>query len=100
MTFTESEGFATARQGTVDECKIGGAERSAVAEGKQTLTQHSGQWSASDLPSAQGDFKQVSKKSTVSLSHLFFFCWPHFPVLSLHHFVIASALCSVPITRR
>lgn len=59
MIFTESEGFATARQETADECKISRVERSVVVEGKRTLTQHTGQWSASDLPSAQGDFKQV-----------------------------------------
>ncbi|CAG11179.1 unnamed protein product [Tetraodon nigroviridis] len=58
VTFTESEGFATARQETVDECKMGRVERSVVVEGKRTLAQHSGQRSASDPPSAQGDFKQ------------------------------------------
>lgn len=53
MTFTESEGS------TVDECKISRVERSKVVEGKRTLMQQSGQWSGSDLPSVQGDFKQV-----------------------------------------
>lgn len=72
MTFTESKGFATARQVTVDESKISRVDRSTVAEGDQTLAQHSGQRSASDLPSAQGGFKQVCKKSAFFLSHLLF----------------------------
>lgn len=91
MTFTESEGFATARRETEGECKISRDERSTVVEGKRTLSQ--GQRSASDLPSAQGHFKQVCKTSRLFISSAFFLVMRSSSIV-LPHFFIASALCS------
>ncbi|XP_077426311.1 uncharacterized protein ank2a isoform X2 [Vanacampus margaritifer] len=57
VTFAESEGFS-ASQATAEVRKVSLAERTTVVEGKRTVT-HKGDLSlASDLPSAQEDFKQ------------------------------------------
>ncbi|XP_077380953.1 uncharacterized protein ank2a isoform X2 [Festucalex cinctus] len=57
VTFAESEGFS-ASQATTEVRKVSLAERTTVVEGKRTVT-HKGDLSlASDLPSAEEDFKQ------------------------------------------
>ncbi|XP_054635265.1 ankyrin-2-like isoform X2 [Dunckerocampus dactyliophorus] len=58
VTFSEREGFSTSQQETSEVRKVSLAERTTVVEGKRTVT-HKGDMSlASDLPSAQEDFKQ------------------------------------------
>nr|XP_057901926.1 ankyrin-2-like isoform X4 [Doryrhamphus excisus] len=58
VTFSECEGFSTSQQETSGIRKVSLAERTTVVEGKRTVT-HKGDMSlASDLPSAQEDFKQ------------------------------------------
>ncbi|XP_061832981.1 uncharacterized protein ank2a isoform X1 [Nerophis lumbriciformis] len=57
VTFSECEGFSTSQE-TSEIRKVSLAERTTVVEGKRTVT-HKGDMSlASDLPSAQDDFKQ------------------------------------------
>ncbi|KAI3352437.1 hypothetical protein L3Q82_005391 [Scortum barcoo] len=59
VTFTECEGFSASRQETDEGCKVSCTEKTMVVEGKRTVT-HQGDTSlASDLPSAQDDFKQA-----------------------------------------
>ncbi|XP_061883255.1 ankyrin-2-like isoform X5 [Entelurus aequoreus] len=58
VTFSECEGFSTSQE-TSEIRKVSLAERTTVVEGKRTVT-HKGDMSlASDLPSAQDDFKQA-----------------------------------------
>ncbi|XP_061762452.1 uncharacterized protein LOC133556490 isoform X2 [Nerophis ophidion] len=57
VTFSECEGFSTSQE-TSEIRKVSLAEQTTVVEGKRTVT-HKGDLSlASDLPSAQDDFKQ------------------------------------------
>ncbi|XP_061762478.1 uncharacterized protein LOC133556490 isoform X5 [Nerophis ophidion] len=58
VTFSECEGFSTSQE-TSEIRKVSLAEQTTVVEGKRTVT-HKGDLSlASDLPSAQDDFKQA-----------------------------------------
>lgn len=59
MTFTECEGFLASSREGADGCKVNCAEKSTVVEGKRTMTHQGDPSLASDLPSAQDDFKQV-----------------------------------------
>ena len=42
-----------------EDCKVSCIERTTVVEGERTMTHHGDPSLASDLPSAQDDFKQV-----------------------------------------
>uniref|UniRef100_A0A3B4YP71 Ankyrin 2 n=1 Tax=Seriola lalandi dorsalis TaxID=1841481 RepID=A0A3B4YP71_SERLL len=59
VTFTESEGFSASRQETGEGCQVSRVERTTVVEGERTMTHHGDPSLASDLPSAQDDFKQA-----------------------------------------
>lgn len=59
MTFAECEGFSASRQDTVEGCKVSHVEKTTVVEGERTLTHQGDPSLASDLPSAQDDFRQV-----------------------------------------
>ncbi|XP_068583882.1 serine-rich adhesin for platelets-like isoform X1 [Cebidichthys violaceus] len=59
VTFTECEGFSASNQEPAEGCTVSRVERTMVVEGERTMT-HQGDLSlASDLPSAQKDFKQA-----------------------------------------
>ncbi|XP_045903331.1 ankyrin-2-like isoform X2 [Micropterus dolomieu] len=58
VTFTECEGFTASKQETAKGCKVSRVERTAVVEGERTMTHQGDPFLASDLPSAQDDFKQ------------------------------------------
>ncbi|KAM7419163.1 hypothetical protein PAMA_016337 [Pampus argenteus] len=59
VTFTECEGFSASRQETTEGCKVSQEERTTVVEGERTMTHQGDPSLASDLPSAQEDFKQA-----------------------------------------
>ncbi|TDH16139.1 hypothetical protein EPR50_G00016730 [Perca flavescens] len=58
VTFAECEGFSASSQETAEGCKVSRVERTAVVEGERTMTHWGDPSLASDLPSAQDDFKQ------------------------------------------
>ncbi|XP_035856188.1 ankyrin-3 isoform X9 [Sander lucioperca] len=59
VTFAECEGFSASSQETAEGCKVSRVERTAVVEGERTMTHRGDPSLASDLPSAQDDFKQA-----------------------------------------
>uniref|UniRef100_A0A8C4IP48 Ankyrin-2 n=1 Tax=Dicentrarchus labrax TaxID=13489 RepID=A0A8C4IP48_DICLA len=59
VTFAECEGLSRSRQETAEGCKVSRVERTTVVEGERTMTHQGDPSLASDLPSAQDDFKQV-----------------------------------------
>ncbi|XP_047432114.1 ankyrin-2 [Mugil cephalus] len=74
VTFTECEGFSSSTQQKVDGLKVSQTERTTVVEGERTVTHHGDPSLASDLPSAQDDFKQaigyLSGVSSTELPHV------------------------------
>ncbi|XP_029355344.1 uncharacterized protein LOC115041744 isoform X2 [Echeneis naucrates] len=60
VTFTQSEGFTASRQEAGEAWKVSETERTTVVEGERTMTHRGDPSLASDLPSAQDDFKQGS----------------------------------------
>ncbi|KAM9363685.1 ankyrin-2 [Symphorus nematophorus] len=74
VTFAESEGFSASRQETDEACKVNCVERTTVVEGERTMTHQGDPSLASDLPSAQEDFKQalgyISGFSRTELPHV------------------------------
>ncbi|XP_072239411.1 uncharacterized protein ank2a [Leuresthes tenuis] len=58
VTFVESEGFPSSKQETADVCKVSYTENTTVLEGERKMTSQGDPSLASDLPSAQDDFKQ------------------------------------------
>lgn len=61
VTFAEREGFSATKEETREGCKVSHVERTTVVEGERTMKHQGDPSLASDLPSAQDDFKQVSK---------------------------------------
>ncbi|XP_029355352.1 uncharacterized protein LOC115041744 isoform X3 [Echeneis naucrates] len=59
VTFTQSEGFTASRQEAGEAWKVSETERTTVVEGERTMTHRGDPSLASDLPSAQDDFKQA-----------------------------------------
>ncbi|XP_067440655.1 ankyrin-2 isoform X6 [Thunnus thynnus] len=59
VTFTECEGFSASRQETAEGCKVSQVERTTVVDGERTMIHQGDPSLASDLPSAQEDFKQA-----------------------------------------
>ncbi|AWP05684.1 UNCoordinated family member (unc-44)-like [Scophthalmus maximus] len=59
VTFAEGEGFSVSRQETAEGSKVSLVERTKVVEGERTMTHQGDPSLASDLPTAQDDFKQV-----------------------------------------
>ncbi|XP_069553502.1 ankyrin-3-like [Brachyistius frenatus] len=59
VTFAECEGFSSSRQETTDGREVSHTERTTVVEGERTMTHQGDPSLASDLPSAQDDFKQA-----------------------------------------
>uniref|UniRef100_UPI003AAB69FD uncharacterized protein ank2a n=1 Tax=Centroberyx gerrardi TaxID=166262 RepID=UPI003AAB69FD len=59
VTFSQCEGFSASGQETTGGCKVSRVERTTVVEGERTMTHLGDPSLASDLPSAQDDFKQV-----------------------------------------
>ncbi|KAF1395174.1 hypothetical protein PFLUV_G00008800 [Perca fluviatilis] len=74
VTFAECEGFSASSQETAEGCKVSRVERTAVVEGERTMTHWGDPSLASDLPSAQDDFKQalgyISGSSRTELPHV------------------------------
>ncbi|XP_035515620.1 ankyrin-2 [Morone saxatilis] len=74
VTFAECEGLSTSRQETAEGCKVSRVERTTVVEGERTMTHQGDPSLASDLPSAQDDFKQalgyISGFSRTELPHV------------------------------
>ncbi|XP_041789906.1 ankyrin-3-like [Chelmon rostratus] len=74
VTFAECEGFSASRQDTVEGCKVSHVEKTTVVEGERTLTHQGDPSLASDLPSAQDDFRQalgyISGFSRTELPHV------------------------------
>nr|XP_046269009.1 ankyrin-2-like isoform X5 [Scatophagus argus] len=74
VTFAECEGFTASRQETAEGCKVSRVERTTVVEGKRTMTQQGDPSLASDLPTAQDDFKQalgyISGFNSTELPHV------------------------------
>ncbi|KAM8771886.1 uncharacterized protein ank2a isoform 2-T2 [Acanthopagrus schlegelii] len=58
VTFAEHEGFSATKQETREGCKVSHVERTTVVEGERTMKHQGDPSLASDLPSAQDDFKQ------------------------------------------
>ncbi|XP_056265636.1 ankyrin-2-like isoform X3 [Pseudoliparis swirei] len=58
VTFAEGEGSSASSQETAEGCRVSRVERTIVVEGERTLTLQGDPSLASDLPSAQKDFKQ------------------------------------------
>ncbi|XP_034713612.1 ankyrin-2-like isoform X2 [Etheostoma cragini] len=58
VTFAECKGFSASSQETAEGCKVSRVERTAVVKGERTMTHQGDPSLASDLPSAQDDFKQ------------------------------------------
>ncbi|XP_069024265.1 ankyrin-2 isoform X1 [Embiotoca jacksoni] len=58
VTFAECEGFSSSRQEATDGREVSHTERTTVVEGERTMTHQGDPSLASDLPSAQDDFKQ------------------------------------------
>ncbi|XP_036970833.1 ankyrin-2-like [Acanthopagrus latus] len=71
VTFAEREGFSATKQETREGCKVSHVERTTVVEGERTMKHQGDPSLASDLPSAQDDFKQalgyISGSSTTEL---------------------------------
>ncbi|KAE8300112.1 Ankyrin-2 [Larimichthys crocea] len=71
---TFAEGFSASRQETTGSCKVSRVERTTVVEGERTMTHQGDPSLASDLPSAQDDFKQalgyISGSSRTELPHV------------------------------
>ncbi|KAM8771887.1 uncharacterized protein ank2a isoform 3-T3 [Acanthopagrus schlegelii] len=59
VTFAEHEGFSATKQETREGCKVSHVERTTVVEGERTMKHQGDPSLASDLPSAQDDFKQA-----------------------------------------
>ncbi|XP_074486284.1 uncharacterized protein ank2a isoform X2 [Sebastes fasciatus] len=74
VTFAECEGLSASTQKTAEGCKVSRVERTTVVEGERTMTQQGDPSLASDLPSAQDDFKQalgyISGFSRTELPHV------------------------------
>ncbi|XP_037619699.1 ankyrin-3 isoform X6 [Sebastes umbrosus] len=74
VTFAECEGLSASSQKTAEGCKVSRVERTTVVEGERTMTQQGDPSLASDLPSAQDDFKQalgyISGFSRTELPHV------------------------------
>uniref|UniRef100_A0A8C4ITS8 Ankyrin-2 n=2 Tax=Dicentrarchus labrax TaxID=13489 RepID=A0A8C4ITS8_DICLA len=74
VTFAECEGLSRSRQETAEGCKVSRVERTTVVEGERTMTHQGDPSLASDLPSAQDDFKQalgyISGFSRTELPHV------------------------------
>ncbi|XP_040891162.1 ankyrin-2 [Toxotes jaculatrix] len=74
VTFTECAGLSASRQDTAEGSKVSLVERTMVVEGERTVTHQGDPSLASDLPSAQDDFKQalgyVSGFSRTELPHV------------------------------
>ncbi|KAM7010037.1 uncharacterized protein LKV04_001897 isoform 5-T5 [Tautogolabrus adspersus] len=58
VTFAECEGFSASKQETAEGGKVRRTERTTVVEGERTMTHQGDPSLASDLPSANDDFKQ------------------------------------------
>ncbi|XP_076585439.1 uncharacterized protein ank2a isoform X3 [Chaetodon auriga] len=58
VTFAECEGFSASRQDTAEGSKVSHVQKTTVVEGERTMTHQGDPSLASDLPSAQDDFKQ------------------------------------------
>ncbi|XP_060921086.1 ankyrin-2 isoform X1 [Labrus mixtus] len=58
VTFVECEGFSASKQETAEGGKVRRTERTTVVEGERTMTHQGDPSLASDLPSANDDFKQ------------------------------------------
>ncbi|KAM7010036.1 uncharacterized protein LKV04_001897 isoform 4-T4 [Tautogolabrus adspersus] len=59
VTFAECEGFSASKQETAEGGKVRRTERTTVVEGERTMTHQGDPSLASDLPSANDDFKQA-----------------------------------------
>uniref|UniRef100_A0A671XCM0 Ankyrin 2a, neuronal n=1 Tax=Sparus aurata TaxID=8175 RepID=A0A671XCM0_SPAAU len=59
VTFAEREGFSATKEETREGCKVSHVERTTVVEGERTMKHQGDPSLASDLPSAQDDFKQA-----------------------------------------
>ncbi|XP_070683825.1 ankyrin-2-like [Pempheris klunzingeri] len=74
VTLAECEGYAASRQETTEGCKVSRVERTTVVEGERTMTHQGDPTLASDLSSAQDDFKQalgyISGFSRTELPHV------------------------------
>ncbi|KAK1886178.1 Ankyrin-2 [Dissostichus eleginoides] len=74
VTFAEREGFSASSQGAAEGCKVSCKEKTMMVEGERQMTHHGDPSLASDLPSAQDDFKQalgyISGFSRAELPHL------------------------------
>ncbi|XP_049428630.1 ankyrin-2-like isoform X2 [Epinephelus fuscoguttatus] len=74
VTFAECAGFSASSQETPEGCKVSRVERTTVVEGERTMTHQGDPSLASDLPSAQDDFKQalgyISGVSRTELPHV------------------------------
>lgn len=74
VTFAECEGFSASRQDTAEGSKVSHVQKTTVVEGERTMTHQGDPSLASDLPSAQDDFKQalgyVSGFSRTELPHV------------------------------
>ncbi|XP_070845992.1 microtubule-associated protein futsch isoform X1 [Chaetodon trifascialis] len=58
VTFADCEGFSASRQDTAEGSKVSHVQKTTVVEGERTMTHQGDPSLASDLPSAQDDFKQ------------------------------------------
>ncbi|XP_053275302.1 ankyrin-2 [Pleuronectes platessa] len=74
VTFAECEGFSASRQESTEGCQVSLGERTKVLEGERTMTHQGDPSLASDLPTAQDDFKQalgyISGSSRTELPHV------------------------------
>ncbi|XP_070768375.1 ankyrin-2 [Enoplosus armatus] len=74
VTFAECEGFSASKHETAEGSKVSRVERTTVVEGERTMTHQGDPCLASDLPSAQDDFKQalgyISGFSRTELPHV------------------------------
>ncbi|XP_033937007.1 ankyrin-2-like isoform X2 [Pseudochaenichthys georgianus] len=74
VTFAEREGFSASSQGAAEGCKVSCKEKTMMVEGERQMTHHGDPSLASDLPSAQDDFKQalgyISGFSRAELPHV------------------------------
>ncbi|XP_060939609.1 ankyrin-2-like [Limanda limanda] len=74
VTFAECEGFSASRQESTEGRKVSLGERTKVLEGERTMTHQGDPSLASDLPTAQDDFKQalgyINGSSRTQLPHV------------------------------
>ncbi|XP_010771527.1 ankyrin-2-like isoform X2 [Notothenia coriiceps] len=74
VTFAERGGFSASSQGAAEGCKVSCKEKTMMVEGERQMTHHGDPSLASDLPSAQDDFKQalgyISGFSRAELPHV------------------------------